>query len=509
MTQFLPTSELSRFGRIPSSAGEVKAALTFVAFAVVLVALSSSWSRFPSVWTDDRNNGFAIAALTVWVLWRDRSLLYGSGKVLPWSLPLLLGSSLLWTIAMAMSAQAIHLTLVPVILFLWLLSVRGEGVLVQGTHALALFSLALPVWGLSIPLLQNVTVAVNRALIFATGIPARVEGSLILLKSGTLEVADSCAGFNFLMAGLTVGACYAFLFAKHGRVRWRIVVAAGALSIVSNWIRVFGLVVIGHMTAMRSSLMNDHVVYGWLIFAASVLAFFHVAGRIERSQNALDVLAIESSGTNAVGTGGHSAPWRVPLATGFALIGPAIFYLLGSLQPQVSLSPTVPGVFLSGEVTDVSKDNARWSPAFTGEQERRTLVMTVDGTKVLLDRFLYSSGNNVAEMIGSSNQIAADSLIAIQRNVGPLDDQLRMAREVMLRTPDRNGRLAWYWYGVSNVTTHSPLRAKLLELWAFMVRRPSSQIVVLSATCESGDCQHARSALFKAATGKASPPVAR
>jgi exosortase len=471
-----------------------------------------SWSRFPSVWTDDRNNGFAIAALTLWVSWRDRALLTRNGPKRDWALPLLFALSVLWMLSVAMSAQTVHITLLPVILLTWLFVVRGEKAARYGAEVAFLFSLALPIWGLLIPLLQALTVVVNRGLLLVTQIPARVEGSLIHLQAGTLHVANSCAGFNYLMVGLTIGACYAYLFTSEWKTRVKIILVAGAITIVSNWLRVFGLVVVGHVTNMRSSLMNDHVLYGWLIFAASVPLVFYVSGRIEHadrghghSHTVADLTSADRSAKQGVEP--HENRLALPLVA--ALSGPILLFVLGAVQPQASMSEVVPGVALSDRFTADSLAIGSWTPAFDGERTHRRGTLTLQGTPVQLDRYLYAVGEDRAEMIGSENYLAADSVVATESLVGPLDDRLRMAREALLRTSDGNGRAVWYWYSVSGVVTPSPLRAKLLELWSFLSRKPASELTVLSAPCTAGDCRLARQALYHAASGRTIPSSPR
>lgn len=503
MTHSVPASPLS--AATISNRAAPPAHLILLAALTVVSSLWASWSRFPSIWTDDRNNGFVIAVMTMWVVWRDRGR-FRAGVVPPvWSVILLLVLSLLWMLSVAVSAQAVHLTLVPAILLAWLFSVRGTRAARHGLQVAALFSLCLPLWGLLVPTLQALTVTVCRALLWVTDIPARVEGSLIHLRAGTLHVANSCAGFNFLMVGLTLGACYAFLFTTALRTRLKIVLAAGLVAIVSNWVRVFGLVVIGHMTDMRSSLMKDHVIYGWLIFAASMPLFFFIAARIERV-DATDGAPTEEREDLASHAGAGEAPAaRILSASAAAVSGPLVLFLLGAAQPSPSMPGTVPGIVLSAGFHEVSLASSGWSPTYKGAVKHLRAVDTMQIVPLQLDRYLYASGDEGAEMIGSENRLADEESVAIESVIGPLDETLRMAREALLRTPDGNGRLVWYWFSVNGAVTPSPARAKLLELWSFITRRSSSEITVLSAPCSTGDCRVARITLYRITSGKDAP----
>lgn len=432
-------------------------------------------------------------------MWRDRALLRPLGEMRAWSTPALALLSLLWMVGVAMSTQTIHLTLVPAVLLLWLLAVQGTKAARYGAQIAALFSLGLPLWGLAVPLLQLMTVAVNRILIFAARIPARVEGSFIHLKVGTLQVADTCAGFNFLMVGLTIGACYAFLFTEDWRTRLRIVAAAAAVSILSNWIRVFGLVVIGHVTDMKSYLMADHVVYGWLIFIGSMLVFFRAASVIERKASYRgDVV---TSAAERLVPEDTDLVRRLLTSSAAAIAGPLLFFVLGLLQRPAAMPEDTPGI-LWGRFASANASQASWTPTFTGATAHRRSRMAMESLDLQLDRYLYAGGSEGAEMISEENRLASAEQIAAQGVVGPLDDRLRTAQEVLLRTPDANGRIAWYWYSISGSITSSPWRAKLMQLWAFFTGHSESEIVVLSAPCVSGQCREARNALYRVASGK-------
>jgi EpsI family protein len=256
---------------------------------------------------------------------------------------------------------------------------------------------------------------------------------------------------------------------------------------------------------MQSSLMEDHVVYGWLVFAAAMPLFFFLAGRIERADAARGTVVIRP----AVPVVRTPPVHLVALATGAALAGPALWLLLGSSQPAPLMAAAPPGVAAT-PLSPVTDSGFAWRPAFTGEQVHRAGTAVVDGMVVQVDRFVYGAQSQDAEMIGGDNVIAPDSVVAGQGMIGPLDDNLRMAREVLVRTDDSEGRVVWYWYSVAGVETGSSTKAKLLELWSFLRRTPSSEIVVVSAPCANGECRAARAALYRATTGRDMPaPAAR
>jgi hypothetical protein len=63
----------------------------------------------------------------------------------------------------------------------------------------------------------------------------------------------------------------------------------------------------------------------------------------------------------------------------------------------------------------------------------------------------------------------------------------------------------WYWYRVAGIDTPSAAKAKLLELLAFVMRGPASELVAVSTPCGVGDCRDGEAALRTLVVGDAAP----
>lgn len=486
--------------------------------AAFLVALTymASWARFPPVWLEERTHGFAIAALCLWLFWRYRANLQAPDHVPQggWLLVALL--SFAWMLAQAVSAQVVHLILTPLVLLAWLLAVRGLRATRAAAKIAAVFSLAIPLWEVLLWPLQMMTVLINRLLLHLMRIPATVDGSFIHLPDGIIEVANSCAGLNYLMAGLTLGAAYAALFARSRHERLIVMGTSAAVAIVSNWIRVFGLVLIGHYSRMQAPLLHEHGTYGWVIFALSMFPLFFLYEKITQRPRGEPAPHLAPEPRVATDTMVSTADYAVTkameptrgvivLASAAALIGPLLYGALLGLQPAPAFPATTQGVAATIDWSPASPPVA-WSPTFRGFQARQTAQASVRGLPVQLDRFLYATDGQGREMIGSGNAVALPAAILAQRSAGPLDANLRIVNEVVVRSSD-GARLVWYWYQIGDSQTASEPKAKLLELWSFLTRSGAKQIVVLSAVCEAEDCHSALQSLFFASTGREAPPV--
>jgi len=136
---------------------------------------------------------------------------------------------------------------------------------------LLLLGLSLPVWTDLIPLLVAFATLVVGYVVSGMGITALIEGSNITLPYGRLVIADGCSGIGFLAIALLLAAITSIL----NDYRWKgwlaTTAAAVAIALIANWVRIVALVAIAYESRMESSLVAEHEVFGWVIFALFVL----------------------------------------------------------------------------------------------------------------------------------------------------------------------------------------------------------------------------------------------
>ncbi|RYY02688.1 MAG: exosortase/archaeosortase family protein [Gammaproteobacteria bacterium] len=54
------------------------------------------------------------------------------------------------------------------------------------------------------------------------------------------------------------------------------------LGLLTNWVRIITLVIVGYKTNMQSSLMHDHETFGWILFAIIILPALYFAPLLEK-----------------------------------------------------------------------------------------------------------------------------------------------------------------------------------------------------------------------------------
>lgn len=126
----------------------------------------------------------------------------------------------------------------------------------------------LPIFGQLNNLLVTMSASAVGFLINLFGMTALLDGQNIFIPSGHIYIADGCSGLRYLSISILLG--YLLSILNHYSLRGSIITLAiaTALGLLTNWLRIFLLVVIGDLTEMKSSLMQDHEFFGWVLFCS-------------------------------------------------------------------------------------------------------------------------------------------------------------------------------------------------------------------------------------------------
>tara|TARA_B110000211_G_scaffold164576_1_gene185784 strand:- start:19774 stop:21168 length:1395 start_codon:yes stop_codon:yes gene_type:complete len=132
----------------------------------------------------------------------------------------------------------------------------------------------LPIWGSLTTLLQSISVKAVTFIMSFTGIPTFVEGNYVTIPAGVFEIADGCSGLRYLIVSLAISSLFCFLYIKTPRKVAIFFSLAILGALITNWIRITALILIGEYTNMESSLMEDHNTFGWYLFIPFMITLF-------------------------------------------------------------------------------------------------------------------------------------------------------------------------------------------------------------------------------------------
>lgn len=108
-------------------------------------------------------------------------------------------------------------------------------------------------------------------LLHLTPIPSFISGNAITLPSGSLLIADGCSGLRYLVIGLAIANLAASMNSLRRLDHLMLNAIAVLVMLGVNWLRIFIIAVVAHMTDMQSPLVRNHESFGWVVFAVGLL----------------------------------------------------------------------------------------------------------------------------------------------------------------------------------------------------------------------------------------------
>ena len=150
-----------------------------------------------------------------------------------------------------------------------------------------------------VPLFQHLTAQLTMPLLALVGIAASLDGLYITAPSGMFVVAEACSGVMFLIAMAAFAVLAANLCFKGWRRRTIFVASALLTTILANALRASGTILIAENYGHDYARGVDHLVYGWVFFAVTIIAVMLVARRwFDRPANdpAVDLNALQANG---------------------------------------------------------------------------------------------------------------------------------------------------------------------------------------------------------------------
>jgi exosortase len=252
----------------------VLAAELLVLYAPTVQWLFDRWTL--SVWHNA--HGLLIPPVVAYFAYQELKPLRGMPRTAsPWGFAWLIPALFLHALDAGMHTQLLSAAAM-------VLAVPGMSLLLLGverTRAIA-FPLAFLAFALPIPLafteqihwqLRQMTTAATAVAIPWFGIPVFVEGTTVHLANGALQVGDACSGFSTLYAAAAV-ACLTAYTTSSSRRRVIVLLSAAPVAILSNMVRVAGLVML--VVWQGSGILDTflHPLSGMLTFAVALPVIF-------------------------------------------------------------------------------------------------------------------------------------------------------------------------------------------------------------------------------------------
>jgi exosortase A len=466
--------------------------VVILAFAFLALALGTEWISFFELWRDSLiyNHGFLVAAGVLFLLYtkrRDLLELQPGGSI--FALAGLTASVAALILAQTADIRVLQLFVTPFILLFWGWAIWGKPFAKTAGGPIMLLLFAVPFWDDFSPPLQHITVFFNEILLNIADVPAQIEEFYITLEVGVFLVEGGCSGIRYLIVGVFLATFYSQLFYRSYPKAITLVLAAAFLSMLANWIRVFGIILAGHYTDMESSMMEDHELFGWVVFViVALIPLFLIAGKLERKQGP----EADSETLDAEKTPGTSAPhYRYAAIASTLVLLPLIVPIAVSGTMNEHANNWQPELFrVSDKWAGPLKHADFWHPAFQNPDiEMAGVYVSGDLERIQAQFVGYRQQDQGKELIYFKNSLfdptewrqLSETTTSTPAELIP---GLDLATETVIQNK-QNGRpvIVWSWYQLPHFRHHSGAVIKLVGSLKKLSGDGRGALVALAAHC--------------------------
>lgn len=255
----------------------IVAAIVTASFYVTITTLLDQWLKFD----ESQSHGLIIVALFVYLFTLQLKQLPPITPNLNWlGITTLTASSIAWLTAASLNIETIEqLLLIPIIITLcW--SLLGVHAAAKLTPSIFLLIFAIPIWDYLTPALVDISSYIVMVLIEHSSITALIDGNSIYLPHGRIDIADGCSGLRYFTVATALA--YYLIITSEARliVKIKLLGLAILLGLVANWLRIYFIIMIAHFTEMQSSLVEDHELFGWVLFFIVCLPLLSLARKL-------------------------------------------------------------------------------------------------------------------------------------------------------------------------------------------------------------------------------------
>ncbi len=433
---------------------------TLATIVTIIMAYSSELQSFHQLWVDSYTytHGYLTLAISLYLLsklpMRQILLTAKPNVFILFSLLLAIFAML---VASAGDIKTLQLLLLPILFLLSLGTYFGWKNTKLMTFPVLLLLFAAPIWDDFSPLFQIITVSVNQFLLWVFDIPAQIQGLYITLPVGTFFVAGGCSGVKYILVGLFLSSVYSYLFLTTIKQKVTLILISLALSMFSNWVRVFGIIIAGYWTDMESPLVKDHEWWGWVIFTLfTLLPLYFISHKIEsrNTTTKADKRHPEQKETTTT-----IRLVTVPFIVIFILSLPAL--LLHSDETPATATTIQPPLKQSNWLGPLF-EKTPWGPYFIEPDTHISSGYIKNGNKVHLDLIHYQHQSQGKELIYFKNKNFNDDMFSLVQT-SDIDTGLQTGsvKQLILENDKGEGVVVWYWYLINGKAYTHPLKAKL------------------------------------------------
>ena len=378
----------------------------------------------------------------------------------------LAGLSMFWFATKTANIYILEqLSLLGIIVFLF---ATAFGVRTAGNHLVLLLLpiFAIPIWDQLNNILVNWSAFIVGELVRMMAMPAVIDGNSIFIPDGEIVIADGCSGLRYFTISLAIAYLISYLNNYSLKKLALMLLAAAAIGLLTNWLRIFILVIIGYETKMQSSLMNDHEYFGWILFALIAFPAIYFAPVVKNTITKTSVIR-------------YSIPWLV-LSVIALSTGPALSLVFGH-EPKAH------------EIK--AKLDHEYRPTLENRMPIRVKISNsdkvenaVDDDQVYIQINHFQRKDASEKLVPYAPRLFDHETWSVQSQRVMTIDKLNMKIQLLRSKHSGTFVVQSQWFEIAGFTTASYPIAKLLQIPAIMRNMNAFTIYTTQTTCAEATC---------------------
>jgi exosortase len=470
------------------------ALLSFGILLTMLITLSASYAatiaEISIEWSGNGvySHGFLALLIAIYIAWQERKLLQNDRFMFrPTGLLLVLAAGLLWLASALVNVQLTQVFSFYLILIGALVSLYGWKITWVLRLPFLAILLVLPIWNfLQVPL-QEISSDVTHVVLKLVGIPTLREGFKFSVPGGQFLVEEACAGLSFFLSSCLLGVLYVNFNNVVGIGRYYFLAFAIALALVSNWLRILIVIIVGNYTQMNSIIVQDHLTFGWILYAAMLIPFFVVGHYFTKSGSSEKTTSRDSQNTDISSTNSSTKTNPKVVYIGLILILLSSFPVTRLILDQQKVN-SGQAKLIESSISGLADASIRgrqpvWEVNFKGSNRiaiNQHAIRDQQFSTLVVDYTKQSQGN---ELINVSNTLYSKKVwgkiqeVLVTANSADLNTEYRL-----LKLKNRVGtiRQIAYWYQIGARITAVPRVAKFYELISRLSNDRSAHLIAIA-----------------------------
>jgi exosortase A len=439
-------------------------AVVFAVFWPTVRAMAEIWNR-----SETFTHGWLVVPAFVWFAWERRQRL-ATIELRPFwpGLLAVAAGGFGWLAANAAGVAVVEQLAVIGLVTACIVTVFGWRFGWELAFPLAFLFFAVPMGEALIPPMMEMTADFTVGALRLTGIPVYREGLFFVIPSGNWSIVEGCSGLRYLIASVTVGCVFAYLYYRSLWRRLAFIAASIAVPIVANWLRAYIIVMLGHLSGNKIAAGADHLIYGWVFFGFVMLILFWIGARWREDE--APVPADPRAGTSDVALPGAGLRTVGGAALAALLVVAAWPAWAAYLQHRADADTRVVQLAApqdAGGWQRQAEQATEWRPSYKGATASVFQTYVKGGQPVVLYVAVYRNQKQGAELINSQN-VMIHPKHEVWSNVGEsnrtetVGEAALPLRQTRLRSAGQR-LLIWDWFVIGGEDVVNPYKAKLIQ----------------------------------------------